>query len=162
MTELEGKNSLLGTDLVHKTDQQQLLQGTVRQETCTQENCITVERENYLGARDRFVRSKEFTNKCNYRGSAPSIYLLLFFITNTKEFASFCLCVLYSGRSTVHAETPSSRICDKRFFHCGPYVKGGAPNSGRFLIPDKRSFMLDFSETHWCILTNLIPQVDLS
>ena len=55
MTELEGKNSLLGTDLVHKTDQQQLLQGTVRQETCTQENCITVERENYLGARDRFV-----------------------------------------------------------------------------------------------------------
>ena len=34
---------------------------------------------------------------------------------------SFCLCVLYSGRSTVHAETPSSRICDKRFFHCGPY-----------------------------------------
>ena len=39
--------------------------------------------------------------------------LLLFFITNTKEFASFCLCVLYSGRSTVHAETPFSRICDK-------------------------------------------------
>ena len=56
MTELEGKNSLLGTDLVYKTDQQQLIQGTVRQETCTQENCITVERENYLGARDRFVR----------------------------------------------------------------------------------------------------------
>ena len=50
MTELEGKNSLLGTDLVHKTDQQQLVQGTARQETCTQENCITVERENYLGA----------------------------------------------------------------------------------------------------------------
>ena len=40
MTELEGKNSLLGTDLVYKTDQQQLIQGTVRQETCTQENCI--------------------------------------------------------------------------------------------------------------------------
>ena len=58
MTELEGKNSLLGTvDLVHKTDQQQLIQGTVRQETCTQENCITVERENYLGARDRFLRA---------------------------------------------------------------------------------------------------------
>ena len=69
MTELEGKNSLLGTDLVHKTDQQQLVQGTARQETCTQGNCITVERENsfysytvavtvvvYLGARDRFVR----------------------------------------------------------------------------------------------------------
>ena len=56
MTELEGKNSLLGTDLVHKTDQQQLLQGTVRQEACSQEYCITVERENYLGARDRFVR----------------------------------------------------------------------------------------------------------
>ena len=55
MTELEGKNSLLGTDLVYKTDQQQLIQGTVRQETCTQENCRTVERENYLGARDRFV-----------------------------------------------------------------------------------------------------------
>ena len=55
MTELEAKNSLLGTDLVYKTDQQQLIQGTVRQETCTQENCITVERENYLGARDRFV-----------------------------------------------------------------------------------------------------------
>ena len=55
MTELEGKNSLLGIDLVYKTDQQQLIQGTVRQETCTQENCITVERENYLGARDRFV-----------------------------------------------------------------------------------------------------------
>ena len=55
MTELEGKNYLLGTDLVYKTDQQQLIQGTVRQETCTQENCITVERENYLGARDRFV-----------------------------------------------------------------------------------------------------------
>ena len=58
MTELEGKNSLLGTDLtdlVYKTDQQQLIQGTVRQETCTQENCIPVERENYLGARDRFV-----------------------------------------------------------------------------------------------------------
>ena len=55
MTELEGKNSLLGTDLVYKTDQQQLIQGTVRQDTCTQENCITVERENYLGARDRFV-----------------------------------------------------------------------------------------------------------
>ena len=49
MTELEGKNSLLGTDLVYKADQQQLIQGTVRQETCTQE------RENYLGARDRFV-----------------------------------------------------------------------------------------------------------
>ena len=30
MTELEGKNSLVVTDLVHKTDQQQLLQGTVR------------------------------------------------------------------------------------------------------------------------------------
>ena len=42
------------------------------------------------------------------------------------------------------------------------FIKGGAPNSGRFLIPDKRSFMLDFSETHWCILANLIPQVDLS
>ena len=55
MTELEGKNSLLGTDLVYKTDQQQLIQGTVRQETCTQENCTTVERENYIGARDRFV-----------------------------------------------------------------------------------------------------------
>ena len=55
ITELEGKNSLLGTDLVYKTDQQQLIQGTVRQETCTQENCITVERENYRGARDRFV-----------------------------------------------------------------------------------------------------------
>ena len=55
MTELEGKNSLLGTDFVYKTDQQQLIQGTVRQETCTQESCITVERENYLGARDRFV-----------------------------------------------------------------------------------------------------------
>ena len=55
MTELEGKNSLLGTDLVYKTDQQQVIQGTVRQETCTQENCITVERENYLGARDKFV-----------------------------------------------------------------------------------------------------------
>ena len=55
MTELEGKNSLLGTDPVCKTDQQQLIQGTVRQETCTQENCITVERENYLGARDRSV-----------------------------------------------------------------------------------------------------------
>ena len=43
MTELEGKNSLLGTDLVYKTDQQQLIQGTVRQETCTQElyNCRT-------------------------------------------------------------------------------------------------------------------------
>ena len=41
-------------------------------------------------------------------------------------------------------------------------LKGGAPNSGRFLIPDKRSFMLDFSETHRCILANLIPQVDLS
>ena len=38
------------------------------------------------------------------------------------------------------------------------YSKGGAPNSGRFLIPDKRSFMLDFPETHWCILANLIPQ----
>ena len=56
MTELEGKNSLLGTDLVHKTDQQQLVQGTAREETCTQENCITVKQENYLGARDRFVR----------------------------------------------------------------------------------------------------------
>ena len=55
MTELEGKNSLLGTDLVYKTDQQQVIQGTLRQETCTQENCITVERENYLGTRDRFV-----------------------------------------------------------------------------------------------------------
>ena len=30
---------------------QQLIQGTVRQETWTQENCITVERENYLGHR---------------------------------------------------------------------------------------------------------------
>ena len=49
MTELEGKNSLLGTDLVYKTDQQQLIQGTVRQETCTQELY------NNLGARDRFV-----------------------------------------------------------------------------------------------------------
>ena len=63
MTELEDKNSLLGTDLVHKTDQQQLVQGTARQETCTQENCITVERENYLGARDRFVRQPVFTIK---------------------------------------------------------------------------------------------------
>ena len=27
-------------------------------------------------------------------------------------------------------------------------AKGGAPNSGRFLIPDKLAFMLDFSETH--------------
>ncbi len=123
MTELEGKNSLLGTDLVYKTDQQQLIQGTVRQETCTQENCITVERENYLGARDRFVSLSEFTNKCNYRDSAPLIYLLLFFITNTKEFASFCLCVLYSGRSTVHAETPSSRICDKRVFSLRTLLK---------------------------------------
>ena len=26
--------------------------------------------------------------------------------------------------------------------------KGGAPNFGRFLIPDKLAFMLDFSETH--------------
>ena len=48
MTELEGKNSLLGTDLVYKTDQQQLIQGTVRQETCTQENCITVEQKTIL------------------------------------------------------------------------------------------------------------------
>ena len=29
---------------------------------------------------------------------------------------SLVYCVLYSGRSTVHAETPSIRICDKRFF----------------------------------------------
>ena len=57
MTELEGKNSLLGTDLVHKTDQQQLLQGTVRQETCAQENCITVERE--LSWRSRQIRKVE-------------------------------------------------------------------------------------------------------
>ena len=64
--------------LVYKTDQQQLIQGTVRQETCTQENCITVERENCLGARDRLVSKLEFSNKCNYRGSAPSIYLLLY------------------------------------------------------------------------------------
>ena len=48
-----------------------------------------------------------------------------------------------------------------RYHTVCPY-KGGTPNSGRFLIPDKRSFMLDFSETHWCILANLIPQVDLS
>ena len=32
MIELEGKNSLLGMNLVHKTDQQQLIQGTARQE----------------------------------------------------------------------------------------------------------------------------------
>ena len=51
----------------------------------------------------------------NSRGFRTSVHFLL------KEFASFCLCVLCSGRSTVHAETPSSRICDKRFFHCGPY-----------------------------------------
>ena len=43
----------------------------------------------------------------------PQFIFFYFFITNTKEFASFCLCVLYSGRSTVHAETPFSRICDK-------------------------------------------------
>ena len=49
--------------------------------------------------------------------------------TNTKEFASFYLCVLYSGRSTVHAETPFSRICDKWFFHCGPYLKGDTESS---------------------------------
>ena len=49
--------TLLSTDLVHKTDQQLLVQGTARQETCMQENSITVaERENNLGARDRFVR----------------------------------------------------------------------------------------------------------
>ena len=118
MTELEGKNSLLGTDLVYKTDQQQLIQGTVRTGDLHARklyNCRTRK----LSWRSRQIRKVERIH-CNYRGSAPSIYLLLFFITNTKEFASFCLCVLYSSRSTVHAETPSSRICDKRFFHCGP------------------------------------------
>ena len=39
---------VLGTDLVHKTDQQQLIQGTTRQETCAQENCTAVERKTIL------------------------------------------------------------------------------------------------------------------
>ena len=59
MTELEGKNSLLGTDLVYKTDQQQLIQGTVRQETPSMPhaklyNCR--HEKTYLGAVDSTFR----------------------------------------------------------------------------------------------------------
>ena len=82
MTELEGKNSLLGTDLVHKTDQQQLIQGTVRQETCTQENCITVERENYLGARDRFVRSQNSLINAIIEAPPPQFIFFYFLLQN--------------------------------------------------------------------------------
>ena len=127
MTELEGKNSLLGTDLVHKTDQQQLLQGTViiRQETCMQENCITVERENYLGARDRFVRFKEFTNKCNYRGSAPSLYLLLFLLQIRRSLRlSICaFCIRVEALYTLKHHPAESVTSD--FFIAdpgGPYI----------------------------------------
>ena len=37
----------------------------------------------------------------------------------------------------------------------GPLIPDGS-------IPDKRSFMLDFSATHWCILANFSTEVDLS
>ena len=66
-----------------------------------------------------------------------------------------------SGRLKTPA-TRTSIVCTEMNGDVRNVTKGGAPNSGRFLIPDKRSFMPDFSETHWCILANLIPQVDLS
>ena len=62
-----------------------------------------------------------------------------------------CITIIISvSASTVHVHSP------RPAFPIAHVDKGGAPNSGRFLIPDKRSFMLDFSETHWCILANLI------
>ena len=118
MTELEGKNSL--SSRYRPCSQNQSTATRTR-------HCKTgdLHARKLYNCRTRKLswRSRQIRKVVNYRGSAPSIYLLLFFITNTNEYASFCLCFLYSGQSTVHAETPSSQICDKRFFHCGPYSR---------------------------------------
>ena len=88
MTELEGKNSLLGTDLVYKTDQQQLIQGTVRQETCTQENCITVERENYLGARDASLINTIIE-------APPPQFIFFYFVSQIRRSLRLSVCAFY-------------------------------------------------------------------
>ena len=91
MTELEGKNSLLGTDLVYKTDQQQLIQGTVRQETCTQENCITVERENYLGAREASQNS--LINAIIE--APPPQFIFFYFLLQIRRSLRLSVCAFY-------------------------------------------------------------------
>ena len=103
--------------LVYKPDQQQLIQGTVRQETCTQENCIPVERENYLGL-ETFIASSEFTN---YRGLRPSIYLPLL-LSQIRRSLRLSVCAFYI-RPSKHCTRWNTiqPICDKWFFHCGPY-----------------------------------------
>ena len=120
MTELEGKNSLLGTDLVHKTDQQQLLQGTVRQETCTQENCITVERENYLGARSRQGRKNSLIN--SIIEAPPPQFIFFYFLLQIRRSLrlSVCaFCIRVEALSTLKHHPAESVTSD--FFHCGPY-----------------------------------------
>ena len=54
ITEMEANNSRLDTGLLHKADQQQLLQGTIKEETCTLENCVNAELKNNLCAQNRF------------------------------------------------------------------------------------------------------------
>ena len=114
ITKLEAKNSQLRTGFLHKTDQQQLIEGTTREETCTLENCVNAELENNLGAQNRFEKMARISILLQLSWLRPHIYFALFFPTKRKELACVCLsmCVLYSGRSALHAETPYSRICN--------------------------------------------------
>ena len=91
MTELEGKNSLLGTDLVYKTDQQQLIQGTVRQETCTQENCITRK----LSWRSRQIRKLQNSLINAIIEAPPPQFIFFYFLSQIRRSLRLSVCAFY-------------------------------------------------------------------
>ena len=118
MTELEGKNSLLGTDHVHKTDQQQLIQGTVRKEGLHARKLYN-SRTRKLSWRSRQIREEVLNSLITAIIEAQQPEFELAFIFYYKyEGACVFLFVRspFGSEATVHAEIPSSRICDKRFF----------------------------------------------
>ena len=101
ITKLEAKNSHLRTGFLHKTDQQQLVEGTTREETCMLENCVNAELENNLDAQNRFEKWRELQFIAII--VAPPPYLYCFIFSYEKEGVSvrvFVRFIFGSKRST--------------------------------------------------------------
>ena len=101
ITEMEAKNSRLYTGLLHKTDQQQLLQGTTREETCTLENCVNAELKNNP-AQNRFEKMARISIFIAIIVAPPPHFMLLYF-SYEKEGVSvrvFVRFIFGSKRST--------------------------------------------------------------
>ena len=84
-TKLEAKNSQLRTGFLHKTDQQQLVEGTTREETCTLENCVNAELENNLGAQNRFEKMARISILLQLSWLRPIFILLYFFLRKGRS-----------------------------------------------------------------------------